>query len=86
MEIEQAIRELKKVAKSHGLKLKLKSYSIGTFIGVVSADGSFISGTIYAPSAEFSDFSAKLESFRNDEKLNDLIRIIKSKKGYFFSD
>ena len=84
MEIEQAISELRKVAKSHGLKLKLKSFSIGTCIAVVSADGSFISGTIYTPSVEFSDFAEKLHNFRDDEKVNDLMRVIKLKKGYFF--
>lgn len=84
MEIEQAIKELRKVAKSHGLKLKIKSFVIGTSIGVTSADGSFISGGIYSPSAEFSDFSAKLENFRNDETAKELMRLVKSKKGYFF--
>lgn len=85
MEILDAIRTLKQIAKSHGLKLKQKSYSIGTFFSLTNVDKSLETGSVFVmPTQKELDFIQQVENFRNDPKTEEMKKIIKSEKGYYF--
>lgn len=85
MEILDAIRTLRQIAKSHGLKLKQKSYTIGVCFSVTNADKTLESGSIFImPTQKELDFLQQLQNFRNDPRTKEMKKIIKTEKGYFF--
>ena len=85
MEILIAIRTLRQIAKSHGLKLKQRTNSLGVFFRLTNTDKTLESGHTYImPTQKELDFFQQLDNFRNDPRTEEMKKIIKTERGYYF--
>ena len=85
MEIQDAIRTLRQIAKSHGLRLKQKTNGLGVFFSITNTDKTLESRYVFImPTQKEFDFLQQLENFRNDPKTEEMKKIIKTERGYYF--
>ena len=88
MEVLEKLRDLRKIAKSHNLKIKLKSYSSFTAVKVLSFDKTFESGGCWFAdeinnNPELKSFLENLKSFSEDETVKNLAKEIKKLDKYY---
>lgn len=88
MEILELMRDLRKIAKSHNLKIKLKTYSSFTAVKVLSADKKFENGGLrfldeIENNSELKSFLENLKSFSENEEVKKLSKEIKKLDKYY---
>ena len=88
MEILEKLRDLRKIAKSYNLKIKLKSYSSFTAVKVLSFDKNFENGGCWFAdqinsNPELKIFLENLKSFSENENVKSLAKEIKKLDKYY---